>query len=77
MRWAHAVLAGLQILTGGTALADLIGVRTFALVVLAVGAVQASLATYQAGADSATAVPQKNNPEIVGPAAPTGTRDAL
>lgn len=44
-----AVLAGAQILTAGTALADVIGLRYAALIALCVGAGQAGLAAYNAG----------------------------
>lgn len=42
----HAILAGLQIVTAGTALASFIGEKPAALIVLAVGAVQVGLGTY-------------------------------
>jgi dolichyl-phosphate-mannose--protein O-mannosyl transferase len=57
MRWAHTVLAGMQVLTAGTALSDVIGVKWFAFIVLVVGAAQVSLATYQAGQDAGPPAP--------------------
>ncbi len=42
VRLVHAILAGLQILTAGTALADVIGPRWAALIALVVGAAVAA-----------------------------------
>lgn len=49
IRIIHAILAGLQILTAGSALADVIGERWAALIALMVGAVQAGVAAYDSG----------------------------
>lgn len=41
-----SALAGLQVLTGGAALADILGPKTFGLIVLLVAAVQAGMSYY-------------------------------
>ena len=46
-RLAHAILAGAQVVTAGSALADLIGGRWAAFIALLVGAGQAGVAVYQ------------------------------
>lgn len=46
LRILQALLAGAQILTAGTALADVIGLRWAALIALCVGAGQAAVAAY-------------------------------
>ena len=69
-----SVLAGLQILTAGTALADVIGAQTAGLIVLAVAAVQAGMSFYVQGqvvplVDTAAYVDTKGN-TVAGPASP-------
>lgn len=57
VRTAHAVLAGAQILTAGTTLADILGLRTAGLIVLIVGACQGAIAAYQVGSAPAATPP--------------------
>jgi hypothetical protein len=69
-----SVLAGLQILTAGTALADVIGKDVAGLIVLAVAAVQAGMSFYVQGQvvplqDTAAYVDTKGN-TVAGPASP-------
>lgn len=47
LRILAALLAGAQVLSASTALADLVGMRTAAIVALAVGALQIALSTYK------------------------------
>lgn len=47
LRVLAAVLAGAQVLSASTALADLVGMQTAAIVALAVGALQIALTTYK------------------------------
>lgn len=69
-----SVLAGLQILTAGTALADVIGDKPAGLIVLAIAAVQAGMSFYVQGQvvplqDTAAYVDTKGN-TVAGPASP-------
>jgi hypothetical protein len=57
VRLVHAILAGAQILTAGTTLADLLGARIAGAIVLVVGAVQGGVAAYQYGQASTPAAP--------------------
>lgn len=72
-----SVLAGLQILTAGTVLAEVIGAQTAGLVVLAVAAVQAGMSFYVQGqvvpyTDTAAYIDAEGR-TVAGPAAPVGT----
>lgn len=69
-----SVLAGLQILTAGAALGDVVGTKVAGLVVLAVAAVQAGMSFYVQGQvvplqDTAAYVDTKGN-TVAGPASP-------
>lgn len=61
LRLAHAILAGAQIATAGTTLADILGAKMAGLIVLLIGAAQGGLAVYQYG--------QNNPPTPTKPAA--------
>lgn len=50
MKLAHAILAGLQVISGATALLELLPEPWPALVTVAVGATQAGVAAYRGGA---------------------------
>lgn len=68
-----SVLAGAQILTGGAALGDVIGVKVAGLAILVVGAVQAGMQFYVQGQVTPTAqVAAQRNVDgrvVTGPAA--------
>lgn len=55
LRLLQALLAGAQILTAGTALADVIGLRWAALIALVVGSAQAALTAYNGSASKPAA----------------------
>lgn len=68
-----SVLAGLQIITAGTVLADVIGVQLAGLIVLLVAAVQAGMSFYVQGqvvpySDTAAYVNEEGD-TVAGPAA--------
>lgn len=69
-----SILAGLQILTAGAALGDVVGDKVAGLIVLAVAAVQAGMSFYVQGQvvplqDTAAYVDTKGN-TVAGPASP-------
>ena len=72
---AFSILAGLQVLAGGAALADVIGATAFALFVLVVSAVQTGLSFYAnngqvvSSNNVASYVNQEGN-SVAGPASP-------
>lgn len=74
---AMSILAGLQILTGGAALGDIIGLKAAGLAILAVAAAQAGIQFYVQGQvtpNDAVAARQLPTGQIVaGPAAPGTT----
>ena len=60
-----SVLAGLQILAAGSALADVVGANVAALIGLGIGAIQGGLAVYTSGQVT-------NNANVAAVQAPTG-----
>lgn len=74
-----SILAGLQILTAGATLGDVVGDKVAGLIVLAVAAVQAGMSFYVQGqvvplADTAAYVDTKGN-TVAGPASPPSVVD--
>lgn len=67
---AFAVLAGLDVLTGGSALTDVIGRDTAGLIVLALAAVKVGLAFYVQGQVTPIADPQTADGTPLVPAEP-------
>lgn len=71
-----SVLAGLQVMAGGAALADVIGDTAFGLFVLVIAAVQAGMSVFVQGNvtphKDVVEYLDKNNQIVRGPAAPTG-----
>jgi hypothetical protein len=71
-----SILAGIQVLTAGATLADIIGETAFALIVLLAGAIQAGMSFYVSNQVTPYRdVVAKRNSQgrfVSGPAAPTG-----
>jgi hypothetical protein len=76
---AMSILAGLQILTGGAALGDVIGVKVAALAILIVGAAQGGIQFYVQGKvtpnDAVAARALPSGAVVAGPAAPGTTKE--
>lgn len=69
-----SILAGLQVLTGGTALADIIGKDAAGLIILAIAAIQVGMTFYVQGqvtpSTDVAAYVNQNGATVAGPASP-------